>query len=148
MNKVVLMGRLTRDPESRHTPGGTAVTQFGLAVDKYSKEGGRQADFFEIVCWERRAEFAVKWLRKGTKIALAGRLQQRRWKDKEGNDRSTVEVVAEELEFAESKAASEGGGYQQDFAPQSSPPAAPAALPLNEPSGFQELQDDDGELPF
>ena len=151
MNKVILMGRLTRDPELRHTPSGSAVASFGLAVDKYSKEGGRQADFFDIVCWERRAEFASKWLKKGTKIALSGRLQQRRWKDKDGNDRVTVEVIAEELEFAESKNASEGGGYSQPAAYQQPDPGfapSPAAMPLTEPSSFQDLQDDDGELPF
>jgi single-strand DNA-binding protein len=146
MNKVILMGRLTRDPEIRHTPSGSAVASFGLAVDKYSKENGRQADFFDIVCWERRAEFASKWLKKGSAIALSGRLQQSRWKDKEGGDRSRVEVVADELEFAGSKPAGEGGGYAQDYG-YSQPPAA-AAQPLTEPSGFRELQDDDGELPF
>ncbi|MCL2084048.1 MAG: single-stranded DNA-binding protein [Oscillospiraceae bacterium] len=155
MNKVILMGRLTRDPELRHTPSGSAVSSFGLAVDKYSKEGGRQADFFDIVCWERRAEFASKWLKKGTKIVLSGRLQQRKWKDKDGNDRVTVEVVAEELEFAESKSASESGGFggsQPGAAPYAAQASGfaptPAAMPLTEPSSFQDLQDDDGELPF
>lgn len=148
MNKVILMGRLTRDPELRHTPSGAAVASFGLAVDKYSREeNARSADFFDIVCWEKKAEFASKWLKKGTKVALSGRLQQRTWKDKEGNNRSSVEVVVEEIEFAESKGASEGGSLPS---PQygGSMPAPSYSQPLSEPSSFQELHDDDGELPF
>ncbi|MCL1819734.1 MAG: single-stranded DNA-binding protein [Oscillospiraceae bacterium] len=144
MNKVILMGRLTRDPELRHIPSGAAVASFGLAVDKYSREENtRTADFFDIVCWEKRAEFASKWLRKGTKVCLSGRLQQRQWKDKEGNNRSSVEIVVEEIEFAESKSAREGGDY-----PAPSAPAQNYPKPAAEPSSFQELHDDDGELPF
>ncbi|GHV34658.1 single-stranded DNA-binding protein [Clostridia bacterium] len=157
MNKVILMGRLTRDPELRHTPAGSSVASFGLAVDKYSKEAGaRTADFFDVVCWEKRADFASKYLTKGKKIVLSGRLQQRQWKDKEGNNRSSVEIIAEELEFAESKNAEGGGGSYQGGGDYSRPYQAPSTLPapaaaplsFNEPSSFHELSDDDGELPF
>lgn len=152
MNKVILIGRLTRDPELRHTPSGAAVASFGLAVDKYSREdNARSADFFDIVCWEKKADFASKWLKKGTKVALSGRLQQRTWKDKEGNNRSAVEIVVEEIEFAESKGASEGGssyGGGQYGGQSAAPAPAQYAKALSEPSSFQELHDDDGELPF
>lgn len=148
MNKVILMGRLTRDPELRHIPSGAAVASFGLAVDKYSREdNSRSADFFDIVCWEKRAEFASKWLKKGTKVCLSGRLQQRQWKDKEGNNRSAVEIVVEEIEFAESKASAESGGYSSGGG-QPQMPASDYSRPAIEPSSFQELHDDDGELPF
>ena len=146
MNKVILMGRLTRDPELRHIPSGAAVATFGLAVDKRAsrEENARSADFFDIVCWDKRAEFASKWLRKGTKVCLSGRLQQRQWQDKEtGKNRTAVEIVVEDIEFAESKAASEGGRSEQQ--PLSAPSANYSAA---EPSSFQELHDDDGELPF
>ncbi|GHU97158.1 hypothetical protein FACS1894208_12460 [Clostridia bacterium] len=100
--------------------------------------------------------FASKYLTKGKKIVLSGRLQQRQWKDKEGNNRSSVEIIAEELEFAESKSAEGGGGgnysqpYSQPYAPPAQQLPTPAAAPLsfNEPSSFHELNDDDGELPF
>ncbi|GHV09895.1 single-stranded DNA-binding protein [Clostridia bacterium] len=151
MNKVILIGRLTRDPELRRTQSGMGVTSFGLAVDKYSKETGRSADFFDIVCWDKRADFAVKYLRKGSKIALSGRLQQRQWTDKEGGKRNSVEIVADEVEFADSKGGDGGGGdsyerpapsYQQPQIVQSPPPS------LDAPSSFHELTDDDGDLPF
>jgi single-strand DNA-binding protein len=143
MNKVILMGRLTRDPELKHIPSGAAVAMFGLAVDRRSsRDEARSADFFEIVCWEKRAEFASKWLRKGTKICLCGRLQQRQWKDSEtGKNRSAIDVVAEDIEFAESKAASDAGAM-------SPVPNSEYSKPSAEPSSFQELHDDDGELPF
>lgn len=148
MNKVILMGRLTRDPELRHIPSGAAVASFGLAVDKFSREdNSRSADFFDIVCWEKKAEFASKWLKKGTKVCLSGRLQQRQWKDKEGNNRSAVEIVVEDIEFAESKASGEGGGYSSGGG-QPQMPSSDYSRPAIEPSSFQELHDDDGELPF
>jgi single-strand DNA-binding protein len=141
------MGRLTRDPELRHTPSGAAVTSFGLAVDKFSREEStRSADFFDLVCWERKAEFATKWLRKGTKVVLCGRLQQRSWKDKEGNNRVSVEIVVEDIEFAESKATSSEGGYSPPPPLQSG--GASGGQAMSGPSSFQELHDDDGELPF
>ena len=155
LNKVILMGRLVKDPELRHTASGMAVTSFRLAVDRdYKRPGDEQtADFFDIVCWDKRAEFASRFFTKGKLVALSGRLQQRSWTDKEGGKRTAVEVTAEELHFAESKRAD---NTDQEFPPpygesfarspdrQESAPSAPP-LPAG---GFHELEDDDGELPF
>ncbi len=148
MNKVILIGHLAKDPEMRHTPSGAAVCSFAIGVSKFTKEeGGKTADFFDVVCWEKKAEFVSKYFRKGSKIALSGRLQQRQWKDKEtGANRYAVEIVADELEFADSKGNAEGGNSGGNYGGYA--PAPAAALSYNEPSSFQELHDDDGELPF
>jgi len=144
------MGRLTRDPELRHIPSGAAVATFGLAVDRRSsRDEARSADFFDIVCWEKKAEFASKWLRKGTKVCLSGRLQQRQWKDSEtGKNRSAVEIVVEDIEFAESKAANESGALTGNAGAMPPYPQDIHSRTTVEPSSFQELHDDDGELPF
>ena len=157
LNKVILMGRLVKDPELRHTQSGTAVTSFRLAVDRDIKRAGDEqtADFIDIVCWDKRAEFASRYFTKGKLVAVSGRLQQRNWTDKDNNKRTVIEVIAEELHFAESKRA-EGGG--QEFPPpygesglpgRSAGNAAPdSAVPALSNAGFHELEDDDGELPF
>ncbi len=150
LNKVMLMGRLVRDPELRHTQSNTPVTSFRLAVDRRfaraAADGTRPqqtADFFDIVAWDKNAEFASKWFAKGQLVAVCGRLQQREWKDKDGNARVSVEVVAEELHFAEKKGASTGGSP----APFSGG-GFDAPAPVAPSSEFSELDDDDGELPF
>lgn len=103
MNKLVLMGRLSRDPEVRYTQGekSTAVARFGIAVDRRGKE--EKADFFNVTAFGKTAEFVEKYLKKGTKICLAGRIQQEEWTDKEGQKRTAVGVIAEEVEFCERK---------------------------------------------
>lgn len=103
MNKLVLMGRLSRDPEVRYTQGekSTAVARFGIAVDRRGKD--EKADFFNVTAFGKTAEFVEKYLKKGTKICLAGRIQQEEWTDKEGQKRTAVGVIAEEVEFCESK---------------------------------------------
>lgn len=143
LNKAILMGRLVKDPELRHTNSGMAVTSFSLAVDRdFKRDGDQKADFFEVVCWDKRADFAAKYFTKGKLVAVSGRLQQRSWTDKDNNKRYTVEIVADELHFAESKRP-EGG---QEFPPPYGD--SPAPLPASPSAGFQELEDDDGELPF
>ena len=105
LNKVVLMGRLTADPELRKTPNDTSVTTFTLAVNRsFSKQGEQaQTDFIDIVAWRNTAEFVSKYFTKGLQVAVAGRLQTRTWEDKQGQKRKSVEVVADEVFFADSK---------------------------------------------
>ena len=105
LNNVVLMGRLTSDPELKHTPENIPVTNFTLAVDRnYVKSGTqRQADFINIVAWRNTAEFTCRYFQKGQLVAVQGSIQTRNYTDKEGNNRKSVEVVAENVFFAEAK---------------------------------------------
>lgn len=105
LNHIVLMGRLTRDPEMRNTTSGTAVASFTLACDRdYKAEGGeRETDFVDIAAWRGTADFVSKYFRKGQMAVVSGRLQIRNWTDKEGNKRRSAEVVAENVYFGESK---------------------------------------------
>ena len=147
MNQIVIMGRLTRDPELRHTPNGAAVASFSLAVDRgYTpKDGGeRQTDFIDVVAWRNTAEFVAKYFVKGQMAAVTGRLQIRDWTDKDNNKRRTAEVVAENVYFTESKKSREASlGHtdpKEDF-------GAGYQTPV-ESSDFAELDMDDGDLPF
>lgn len=126
LNKIVLMGRLTKDPELRRTGSGTAVASFALAVDrdfapKDSTE--RETDFIDIVCWRSTAEFAAKYFVKGQMAAVSGRLQIRVWQDEDGNRRRSAEVVADNLYFAGRKpdtgkqGRAEGTDYSQIKSP-------------------------------
>lgn len=104
LNKVILIGRLTADPELKQTGNGVAVTSFTLAVDrKYNKDTEKKADFITIVAWRQTAEFICKYFRKGSAIIVLGELQTRSWDDSNGKKRFTTEVVASEVSFAESK---------------------------------------------
>lgn len=104
MNKVELLGRLTKDPEIRYTQSNTPVASFTLAVNRrFAKEGEQQADFINIVAWNKTAEFCGKYFKKGSQIALVGRIQTRNWEDDNGQKRYATEVVAEEVYFADSK---------------------------------------------
>ena len=105
LNKIFIMGRLTKDPELRRTPGGTAVTSFALAVDRDFKgqNGEKETDFIEVVAWRNTAEFVAKYFGKGRAAVVEGRLQIRDWKDKDGNNRRSAEVVADNVYFADSK---------------------------------------------
>ena len=156
LNKAILMGRLARDPELRYTQSNIPVASFTLAVDRgYSRNndsGQQTADFINIVAWRNTAEFVSKWFRKGQLVAVSGRIQARNWKDRDGNNRTTYEVVADECFFAESKRDGSAAGApmggtspvgnsdfisaQNDF--------APAAVS----SDFEELIGEDTELPF
>ena len=144
LNHIVLMGRLTRDPELRRTGSGIAVASFRLAVDRDfgPKDGAeRETDFIDIVAWRSTAEFVSRFFTKGRMAVVSGRLQMRNWTDKEGNKRTSAEVVADNVYFGDSKRDGESGGYS---APAPSDYSAP-------PAGgdqFAELSGDDGELPF
>ncbi len=145
MNKVILMGRLTRDPEIRYSQGeqATAVARYTLAVDRrFRRDGDQQtADFIGCVAFGRQGEFAEKYLRKGTKIAITGRIQTGSYTNRDGQKVYTTDVVVEEQEFAESKAASEGNG---GFNPADRPSPSVAAG-----DGFMNIPDGiDEELPF
>ncbi len=103
LNKTILMGRLTRTPELRHTSNGTAVSSFSLAIErdyKDSESGERITDFFDIVAWRQTAEFVSKYFSKGQMMAVDGRLQTRTWLDNEGGTRRAIEVVADNIYFA------------------------------------------------
>ena len=103
-NKVILIGRLTADPELKQTGTGTAVTSFTIAVDrKHYKDSEKKADFINIVAWRQSAEFICKYFRKGSAIIVVGELQTRSWQDSEGKKRTATEVVVSEVSFAESK---------------------------------------------
>lgn len=104
MNQVNLLGRLTKDPEIRYTQNNTPVASFTLAVNRrFAKEGEQQADFINIVAWNKTAEFCGKYFKKGSQIALVGRIQTRNWEDDNGQKRYATEIVAEEVYFADSK---------------------------------------------
>lgn len=150
LNKAVLMGRLTRDPELRHTQSNTPVTSFTLAVDRRfgnkQNEGSDQptADFINIVAWSATAEFVSKWFHKGMLVAVAGRIQSRTYKDRDGNNRTAVEVVAEEVHFAEPKRSGEYSPHEGAMpSGTDSSPLPPATSEFNEISG-----DGEDDLPF
>ena len=119
MNKVVLMGRLTRDPEVRYTQtNNTLVASFSLAVNRRFARPGeeRQADFFNIVAWSKTGEFCSKYFKKGQQVGVIGRLQTRTWDDEQGQKHYVTEVVAEEAYFAEGRRDGEmGGGFDATF---------------------------------
>lgn len=151
MNKVILMGRLTRDPDVRYSSGdgSTAVARYTLAVDRrFHRDGDATADFIGCVAFGRQAEFAEKYLRQGTKIAITGRIQTGSYTNREGQKVYTTDVVVEEQEFAESKnAGGNNGGYS---APQHNNPAPSAnTSDLGSADGFMNIPDGiDEELPF
>jgi len=105
LNRIILMGRLTRDPELRRTGSGTAVTSFSLAVDRdfKSQSGEKETDFIDIVAWRNTAEFVSKYFTKGRMAVVEGRLQIHDWKDKDGNNRHSAEVVADNIYFGDSR---------------------------------------------
>ena len=148
LNRIVIMGRLTRDPELRRTQNGTAVTSFSVAVDRdfKSRESGEKAtDFIDVVAWRQTAEFVCQYFTKGRMAVVEGRLQIRDWTDKDGGKRRSAEVVADNVYFGDSKR--DGG----DSSGYSAAPAYKNAAPSNFNAGgsdFAEIGEDDGELPF
>ena len=156
LNRIILMGRLTRDPELRHTQTGTPVASFSLAVDRDFKDkstGEKATDFIDILAWRSTAEFVSRFFTKGRMAVVEGRLQLRDWTDRDGNKRRSAEVVADNVYFGDSKRDAEGGGYggggYSAPAPGSAPAAPPAySAPMGGGDQFAGLDDDDGELPF
>ena len=164
LNKIFIMGRLTRDPELRRTQTGTPVASFSLAVDRDFKDkstGERATDFIDVVAWRQTGEFVSRYFTKGRMAVVEGRLQIRDWTDKEGNKRRSAEVVADQVYFGDSKRDGDGGGYSTGYGQGGygqggysqggySAPAAPSGYgaPPADGDQFAELSDDDGELPF
>jgi len=148
LNHIVIMGRLTRDPELRRTGTGVAVASFTVAVDRdfgKNENGEKETDFIDCVAWRQTGEFVSKYFTKGRMAVVSGRLQIRSWTDKDGNKRRTAEVVADNVYFGDSKRDGDNtGSYAAPAAPSFggySAPAAPA-------SDFAMLSDDDAQLPF
>ena len=155
LNHIVLMGRLTRDPELRRTGSGIAVASFTLAVDRDfgSKESGeKETDFIDIVAWRSTAEFVSKYFTKGRMAVVSGRLQIRNWNDKDGNKRRSAEVVADNVYFGDSKRDADSGNSYGGSSYAGSAYGAPAAPTYAAPpapaSDFAMLEDDDAQLPF
>ena len=157
MNKVILMGRLTRDPEVRYSQGAnqTAIARFSVAVDRrFKRDGEPTADFFNCTSFGRQAEFVERYLHKGTKVVLSGRVQNDNYTNKEGQMVYSVQIMVEDIEFAESKNAAGGGndgnygngGYNNNggFGGNNS-----ASAPSGAGDGFMNIPDGiDEELPF
>ena len=155
LNHIVVMGRLTRDPELRRTGSGVVVTSFTLAVDRdfgKSENGEKETDFIDCVAWRQTGEFVGKYFTKGRMAVVSGRLQIRPWTDKDGNKRRTAEVVADNVYFGDSKRDGDGGNaYGAPAGNTYSTPATPAysAPPAGgSASDFAMLDDDDAQLPF
>lgn len=147
LNRIVIMGRMTRDPELRRLPSGVAVVSFTLAVDrdfKNKETGERETDFIDTVCYRSTAEFVSKYFTKGRMSVVEGRLQIRNWTDKEGNKRRSAEVVADNVYFGDAKREGGSGSYS---APASNGGTYSAAAPAAGEQ-YAELSEDDGELPF
>jgi len=158
LNRIIIMGRLVRDPELRTTQSGIPVTSFTLAVDRDFKSrdnGEKSTDFIDVVAWRQTAEFVCKYFNKGRMAVAEGRLQIREWKDRDGNSRRTAEVVADNVYFADSKRDS-GDSYGSAYgaptggygAPGGSYGAPAGYGAPGESSGFAEIDDQDGDLPF
>lgn len=164
LNRTIIMGRLTRDPELRHTQSGTPVASFSLAVERDFKDkstGEKATGFFDVVAWRNSAEFVSRFFTKGRMAVVEGRLQNRDWQDRDGNKRRSTEIIADNVYFGDSKRDGDGppqqqgyggyggyggppGGYAPQAAGYGGPP--PGGYPA---SDFSELgDDDDGELPF
>ena len=145
LNRIIIMGRLTKDPELRRTANGTAVTSFSVAVDRDFKgqNGEKETDFIDVVAWRNTAEFVCQYFSKGRMAVVEGRLQMRDWKDQNGNSRRTVEIIADNVYFGDSKR--DGAAPVSDFAPAGGYNRAPAG---GMPSTFAEIEEEDGELPF
>jgi len=159
LNHIVIMGRLTRDPELRRTGSGVAVASFTVAVDRdfgKNENGEKETDFIDCVAWRQTGEFVSKYFTKGRMAVVSGRLQIRPWTDKDGNKRRTAEIVADNVYFGDSKRDGDSGNayggnayggnnYAAPAAPAYGGYSAPAAAPA---SDFAMLSDDDAQLPF
>ena len=144
-NKAILIGRLTAEPELKQTPSGVYLVNFQIAVDRRfrSKDGERQADFITIVCWRQQAEFVTKYFHKGDPIGIEGSIQTRNYEDRQGNKRTAVEVVADNVFFVGGR----GSGSAAPAPVQNTPAAAPAAYSSGAARDFEEVEIDN-ELPF
>lgn len=148
LNRIICMGRLTRDPELRYTQSNVPVCSFTVAVDRdYTQNGEKQSDFIDCVAWRAGGEFVSKYFQQGSLIVVDGRLESRKWQDRDGNKRTSWEINVDHSYFGGSKREdSNPGGYS---APQSGP-STQASAQVPQQQGFTDLPDDDsdGELPF
>ena len=141
MNKVFLIGNLTRDPELTETPSGVAVCHFAIAVNRgyASQDGERQTDFFNCTAWRGQAETIARYTKKGNKVAVSGSVQLRNYEDNQGVKRTAVDIVVQDVEFLTPKA---GEGFDDfDAAPRS-------AAPAKKKPALKALDDDDSDIPF
>ncbi len=147
LNRIVIMGRLARDPELRRTQSGIAVTSFRIACDRdfKSQNGEKGTDWIDVVAWRQTAEFVSKYFAKGRMAIVEGRLERREWTDKDGNRRTTVEVVAGNVSFGDSK---RDGADRSDSFGGYNAPAGGYSAPIGGASEFAEIDEEDGELPF
>ena len=131
LNKGILMGRLTRDPELRHTQSGTAVCSFTLAIDRDRKDanGEKQTDFIDCVAWNKQAEFVAQWFSKGMMAIVVGRIQSRKWQAQNGNNRTAIEINCEEVSFGETKKNRDSNSGRQN-------------------SDFADMPEEDSDVPF
>jgi len=146
LNRVVLIGRLTRDPELRYTPSGTAVAGFSLANNRtYAVTGEKkdQVSYFDCVAWAKLGEIITEYCKKGHRIAVEGRLQQRRWDDQDGKKRTKVEVVIENFQFLTGKG--QGDEYPSDYSSSSDPGFEPGK---GKSGGFDDNPFSDDDIPF
>ncbi len=149
LNRIVLMGRLTRDPELRRTQSGTAVTSFSIACDRdFKSQGGeKETDFIDIVAWRGTAEFVSKYFTKGRMAIVEGRLQIRDWTDNNGSKRRSAEVIADNIYFGDSKRDSAPSDYGAP-PPYGAPSGRGTPASMESRSDFAEIGEEDGELPF
>ena len=145
LNKAILMGRLTSDPEMRYTQSNTPVTSFTVAVarDRKGANGEQQTDFIDCVAWGRQAEFVKSWFAKGMMAIVVGHIQSRNWTDRNGNKRTSTEVNTESVTFGETKKAREAGNQHPEYSQQ--PEFDPTQYAAND---FAMLPDDDSDAPF
>ena len=151
LNKIFIMGRLTRDPELRRTQTGTPVASFSLAVDRDFKDrntGERTTDFIDCVAWRQTGEFVSRYFTKGRMAIVEGRLQIRDWTDKEGNKRRSAEVVADQVYFGDSKRDGAPAGGSFSAPPAYGAPTGGYTAPVGGSSEFAEIDEEDGDLPF
>lgn len=147
LNRIIIMGRLTRDPELRHTQTGTAVASFSLAVDRDFKDkntGEKATDFIDCVAWRQTGEFVSKYFSKGRMAVVEGKLQIRDWTDKEGGKRRSAEIIADNVYFGDSKKDGESSTYRGGVNVDA--PSDFDSAPANDQ--FTELDEDPNSLPF
>lgn len=144
MNKVFLIGNLTRDPELTETAGGVSVCHFAIAVNRNyaSSDGERQTDFFNVTAWRGLADNVSRYMKKGNKVAVVGSIQIRNYEDNQGQRRTAVDVIAQDIEFLTTKNASSSGDDYYDA------PAASAPAPAEKKKATLQSFDDDGDIPF
>ena len=147
MNKVILMGRLTRNPELRQTTSGIPVCSFSIAVNRrFAKDGQQNADFINCTAWRQQAEFICKYFQQGSMIAIVGSLQSRSWDNQEGKRQYSTDVIVEEVHFTGSKRESQSDSSGNDMSQPM--PAADSALGDIDSMGFQTIEGSEDDLPF